>query len=108
MMKLFLFLSFLSLHVFAGEDLVFIGPGGGYGSFLKPYVIDIHSDDPVDCDIPHFPLYSDDPELNTAQGMVGGVVDGKVTLCGGWFYGPRDCNNPGPMPNNHYSNQCYY
>ena len=107
MLKLLLFFSYLSPHVFAGEDLVFIGPGGGFGSFLKPFVIDFHSDDPVDCDIPHFPLYADDPELNTAQGMVGGVIDGKVTLCGGWFYGPWDCFNDGSAHNSHGSNYCY-
>merc|ERR1712179_393908 len=68
-----------------GEDLLFLGPG--FGSFLKSDLIDFWSEDPIDCDIPHYPLFNGDPELNQIQGLEGAIINDRVTLCGGGTLG---------------------
>ena len=85
-----------------GEDLLFLGPG--FGSFLKSDLIDLWSEDPIDCDIPHYPLFNGDPELNQIQGPEGAVINGKVTLCGGWYIGPPDSDH---TYNSNTTNACF-
>ena len=46
--------------------------------FLKSDLIDLWSEDPIDCDIPHYPLFNGDPELNQIQGLEGAQWQGHT------------------------------
>merc|ERR1711936_1271062 len=86
-MKLDHYIIFFSLPflVVTDDALVFVGPG--FGSYCDVELLDLHSDSSVDCDIPHYPYYEDNPNYNDFGGPVGAVINDMVTLCAGVYQG---------------------